>query len=91
MPKDKVLKNTNIEELQTFFKGCILPRDKNALIQRLTETAEQRLESLLNDRKIVDWSFHLYMVSPDLVGTFKIVHFNIYRIMRSFDYFKGFT
>lgn len=55
------------EELLEYFENCILPDNKNELITILKESFGVRYLDLLGDRTLIEKSFHLYLVLPELV------------------------
>lgn len=74
--KDKSLKRTHsenenscvlVDELITFLKDCILPRDRARCIEMLKKSKMQRLNDLRQDKCILKSSFELYISNHDLV------------------------
>lgn len=70
--------NESIQEISWFFKNCVLPKDKNQIIEKFEQTIEIRRYSLKNDRIIFDNSIHLYLVCPELVVI--IIYYFFYHI-----------
>lgn len=55
------------EELLEYFENCILPDNKIELIAILKDSFSVRYLDLLGDRTLIEKSFHLYLVLPELV------------------------
>lgn len=67
------------EELLEYFENCVLPDNKNDLIQILKESVGVRFLDLINDKALIERSFQLYLVLPELVCLLIdsiMVHFN---------------
>lgn len=57
----------SVDDLMTFLKDCILPRDRAGCIEMLKKSKVQRLNDLRQDKRILKSSFELYISNHDLV------------------------
>lgn len=86
---DDIERDTEITEmLLKIFQNCILPRDKDNLLEHLRKSCGVRLRCLENERKILQSSFHLYLVFPNLVILFFIYFKHVIHIINSFSIFQ---
>lgn len=60
------------EELLAHFSDCVLPRDKEDLLKMLKESVGTRFRDLIGEKKLLQCSFHLYLVLPELVSNIRL-------------------
>lgn len=65
---EKEYSESETEEILTFFKTCVVSKEKSALIEKLSQTINLRCEMLKANNRDIREIFPFFFVAPDLVS-----------------------